>query len=101
MITLTPSSIFREFAEHCSGTGVTVNTVVPGPMRTESVKRIFENLAHEAGKTVLEVEQDYLVRAHPEWSRNRFIEPAELAPIVAYVCSSPAAALTGATLRLS
>ncbi len=101
MTTLAPSSILRGLTESCEGTGVTVNTVVPGPIRSEGTKRMLETFAREAGKSVQEVEQDYLARAHPTWARKRFLEPAELAPIVAYVCSSPAAGLTGSTLRLA
>ncbi len=101
MTTLAPSSILRGLTESCEGTGVTVNTVVPGPIRSEGTKRMLATLAREAGKSIQEVEQEHMARAHPAWARKRFLEPAELAPIVAYVCSSPAGRLNGSTLRLA
>lgn len=93
-------SVSRGLAETCAGTGVTVNAVLPGPTRTEGVAGFFEKLAQDAGKTLDETERDFFAHARPTSLLKRFIEPAEVAAMVAYVCSPRAAATNGAALRV-
>ena len=45
-------SVSRGLAETCAGTGVTVNSVLPGPTRTEGVGEFFATLARDAGLLV-------------------------------------------------
>lgn len=92
-------SVSRGLAETCAGTGVTVNAVLPGPTRTEGVGEFFATLAREAGQTLQEAEQDFFKHARPTSLLKRFIDPAEVAAMVAYVCSPRAAATNGAALR--
>jgi len=93
-------SISRALAETCTGTGVTVNAVLPGPTRTEGALDFFGKLAHEAGQTIEQAERDFFARARPTSIIKRFVEPAEVAGMVAYVCSPRAAATNGAALRV-
>jgi NAD(P)-dependent dehydrogenase (short-subunit alcohol dehydrogenase family) len=93
-------SVSRGLAENCTGTGVTVNAVLPGPTRTEGVGAFFAQLAREAGQTLAEAETDFFTHARPTSLLQRFIEPAEVAALVAYVCSPRAAATNGAALRV-
>ena len=93
-------SVSRGLAETCAGTGVTVNAVLPGPTRTEGVGQFFATLASEAGQTLAEAEHDFFKFARPTSLLQRFIAPAEVAAMVAYVCSPRAAATNGAALRV-
>lgn len=93
-------SISRGLAETCAGTGVTVNAVLPGPTRTEGALDFFGKLAREAGQTLAQAERDFFARARPTSIIRRFVEPAEVAGMVAYVCSPRAAATNGAALRV-
>lgn len=93
-------SVSRGLAETCAGTGVTINAVLPGPTRTEGVAAFFDKLAREAGKTLEQTERDFFIHARPTSLLRRFIEPAEVAAMVAYVCSPRAAATNGAALRV-
>lgn len=93
-------SVSRGMAETCSGTGVTVNAVLPGPTRTEGVVEFFGKLAAEQGVTADTVERDFFRRDRPSSLLQRFIEPAEVANLVAYVCSSLSSATNGAALRV-
>lgn len=93
-------SVSRGLAETCAGTGVTVNSVLPGPMRTEGVGEFFATLAREAGQTLVQAERDFFKSGRPISLLQRFIEPAEVVAMVAYVCSPRAAATNGAALRL-
>jgi NAD(P)-dependent dehydrogenase (short-subunit alcohol dehydrogenase family) len=93
--------VSRGLAETCSGTGVTVNAVLPGPTRTEGVGvgDFFAKLAAEAGQTLAEAEDHFSQHARPTSLLQRFIALAEVAALVAYVCSPRSAATNGAALR--
>lgn len=93
-------SISRGLAETCAGTGVTVNAVLPGPTRTEGVADFFAKLAAEQGVAVETVEREFFNRDRPSSLLRRFIEPAEVANLVAYVCSPLSSATNGAALRV-
>lgn len=93
-------SISRGLAETCAGTGVTVNAVLPGPTATEGAGEFFAKFARESGKSMEQVERDFFAHARPTSLLKRFIAPAEVAGMVAYVCSPRAAATNGAALRV-
>lgn len=93
-------SVSRGLAETCVGTGVTVNAVLPGPTRTEGVGEFFAKLASDAGQTLQAAEHDFFKYARPTSLLQRFIDPAEVAAMVTYVCSPRAAATQGAALRV-
>ena len=93
-------SVARGLAETCTGSGVTVNSVLPGPTRTEGVATFFGRLADEQGVSVEQAERDFFAHARPTSLLKRFIEPAEVAALVAYVCSPLASATHGAALRV-
>jgi NAD(P)-dependent dehydrogenase (short-subunit alcohol dehydrogenase family) len=93
-------SVSRGLAETCVGTGVTVNAVLPGPTRTEGVGEFFAKLASDAGQTLQAAEHDFFKSARPTSLLQRFIDPAEVAAMVTYVCSPRAAATQGAALRV-
>ena len=57
-------------------------------------------VARQQGVSEAEVEQDFFARARPSSLIRRFAEPAEVAPLVAYLASPLAAATTGAALRV-
>lgn len=93
-------SVSRGLAETCIGTGVTVNSVLPGPTRTEGVGEFFATLARDAGQTLEQAEHDFFKFARPTSLLQRFIEPAEIAAMVTYVCSPRSAATNGAALHV-
>ena len=93
-------SISRGLAETCAGTGVTVNAVLPGPTRTEGALGFFSKLAADTGQTLEQAERDFFAHARPTSIIQRFVEPAEVASMVAYLCSPRAAATNGAALKV-
>ncbi|MDO8449112.1 MAG: SDR family oxidoreductase [Rhodoferax sp.] len=93
-------SVSRGLAETCAGTGVTVNSVLPGPTRTEGVGEFFAALARDAGQTLQQAEHDFFKFARPTSLLQRFIEPTEVAAMVTYICSPRSAATNGAALRV-
>lgn len=93
-------SVSRGLAQHCAGTGVTVNAVLPGPTRTEGVEAFLGKLAAEQGVDLAEAERRFFREARPTSLVKRFVDPSEVAALVAYVCSPLSAATTGAALRV-
>lgn len=89
----------RGLAELTVGTGVTVNAILPGPTRTESMAQWFAGVAKEKGTSVAEAERDYFEKTRPASLIRRFAETSEIAALVAYVASPLAAATNGAALR--
>lgn len=93
-------SIARGLAETCAGTAVTVNSVLPGPTLTEGARAFFDKLAAEQGQSFDEAATAFFAHARPTSLLRRFITPAEVAAMVAYICSPKAAATNGAALRV-
>lgn len=93
-------AVARGIAESVAGTGITVNSVLPGPTRTEGAVEFFTALAAEQGVTLAEAERRFFAEARPSSLIKRFIDPTEVASLVAYVCSPLASATTGAALRV-
>jgi len=93
-------ALARGLAETTLGTGVTVNSVLPGPTLSEGVGTFLQQLAKEQGITVAEVEKQFFEKARPSSLLKRFIQPDEVASMVAYVCSPLSSATNGAALRV-
>ena len=93
-------SVARGLAETTVGTGVTVNSVLPGPTRSEGVVTFVEQLAKEQGMTFQEMEKQFFETARPSSLLKRFIDPKEVAALVVYLCSPLSSATTGAALRV-
>jgi hypothetical protein len=93
-------AVSRGLAEVAAGTGVTVNTVLPGPTRSEGVGQFVADLARTQDKSEAEVEADFFATMRPSSLIKRFAEVEEVASLVVYVCSPQASATTGAALRV-
>jgi len=92
-------SVSRGIAETCAGTGVTVNSVLPGPTLTEGVRDFIGTLAREQGLSFDDATRAFFKDARPTSLLRRFIEPDEVAALIAWVCSPISSATTGAALR--
>jgi len=92
-------SISRALAESTQGTGVTVNSVLPGPTRTEGSRSFTERLAREQGIDEAQVERNYFAIERPGSLLARFIAPQEIATTIAYLCSPLSIATNGAAIR--
>jgi NAD(P)-dependent dehydrogenase (short-subunit alcohol dehydrogenase family) len=93
-------AISRGLAESVAGTGVTVNAVLPGPTRSESLIGWMTGIARSQGITVAEAEAQFLRTMRPTSLINRFATTDEVANMVVYVCSEQASATSGAALRV-
>jgi NAD(P)-dependent dehydrogenase (short-subunit alcohol dehydrogenase family) len=93
-------AVARGLAETLAGTGVTVNSVLPGPTASEGVGGFVAQLAKERGVDAATVEKGFFASARPSSVIQRFATPDEVAAMIAYVCSAAASATTGAALRV-
>jgi NAD(P)-dependent dehydrogenase (short-subunit alcohol dehydrogenase family) len=90
-------AVARGIAETTAGTGVTVNSVLPGPTRSEGVEAFVEKLS--GGKSFSEFEREFFSTVRPTSLIKRFETVEEVASVVAFVCSPLAAAINGAAVR--
>jgi len=93
-------AVARGLAETLRGTGVTVNSVLPGPTASEGVSGFVSRLAAERGLDNAAMEREFFQSARPSSVLQRFAAPEEIAAMVTYVCSAQASATTGAALRV-
>jgi NAD(P)-dependent dehydrogenase (short-subunit alcohol dehydrogenase family) len=83
-------AVARGVAETTSGTGVTVNTVLPGPTRSRGVGDFVAEMAQAAGKTPEAIEAEFFKTTRPSSLLQRFATPEEVAAL----------ATNGAALRV-
>ena len=93
-------AVARGIAESVAGTGITVNTVLPGPTKSRGVGDFVDGLAKANGKTSAQVEKEFFEHVRPTSLIKRFASTEEVASLVAYVASPLASATTGAALRV-
>ncbi|HUN48871.1 MAG TPA: SDR family oxidoreductase [Stellaceae bacterium] len=93
-------ALARGLAELTAGTGVTVNSVLPGPTRSEGVATFLREMAKSKGVSEAEVEQGFFAVERPSSLLRRFASVEEIANMVVYVASEQAAATNGAALRV-
>jgi 3-oxoacyl-[acyl-carrier protein] reductase len=90
-------SIARSLAELTKGTEVTVNSVLPGPTRTDSAVEFIQNL--HPGLAVDAAERRFMAENRPASLIGRLIDPKEIGDIVCFLSSPRASAINGACIR--
>ena len=93
-------AISRGLAESLAGTGITVNSVLPGPTRSEGVIDFFGKMAKEQGLSQAKMEKQFIALHRPTSIIRRLASVDEVANMVVYACSEQASATTGAALRV-
>src|SRR5579859_336391 len=93
-------AVARGLAEAVAGTGITVNSVLPGPTKSRGVVDFVDALSGGTGKSFEDFEVEFFEKVRPTSLIKRFATPREVASLVAYVASPLASATTGAALRV-
>jgi NAD(P)-dependent dehydrogenase (short-subunit alcohol dehydrogenase family) len=93
-------AISRGLAEMTRGTKVTVNSVLPGPTRSEGIVDFLKSLASDSAAPPEQIEREFFAKRRPSSLLQRMIEPEEIANLVAYVASPLSSATNGAALRV-
>jgi NAD(P)-dependent dehydrogenase (short-subunit alcohol dehydrogenase family) len=90
----------RGLAESVAATGITVNSVLPGPTRSEGVGTFVQQMAQQQGIDEAEMERRFFETARPSSLLKRFLTTDEVANAIAYLCTPAAAGTTGSALRV-
>jgi NAD(P)-dependent dehydrogenase (short-subunit alcohol dehydrogenase family) len=91
-------AVSRGLAEHCGGTGVTVNSILPGPTHSAGVENFVAQLG--GGHSFEAFEKEFFKSIRPSSLLKRFETLDEVAGLVTFVCSPVASAINGAALRV-
>ena len=90
----------RGLAEINAGTGVTVNSILPGPTWDREGPRARGALERSGAKSFEEMEKQFITQRRPTSIIQRFASPDEVASLIVYTASEAASATTGAALRV-
>src|SRR6266511_3024043 len=93
-------ALARGLAETTSGTGVTVNSILAGPTRSEGVEQFIADVARTKGIAPDEIEKDFFRSVRPSSLLQRFATIEEVAALVAFVASPLSSATNGEALRV-
>jgi NAD(P)-dependent dehydrogenase (short-subunit alcohol dehydrogenase family) len=90
-------AIARGLAESVVGTGITVNSILPGPTRSEGVETFVAQMGGGGDSAAFEAE--FFKSVRPSSLLKRFATVEEVASTIVYLCSPMASATTGAAVR--
>ena len=93
-------AISRGLAQLTKGTGVTVNSVLPGSTMTKGAEQFLSDLAKKKNKKVSQVEAEFFSEARPNSLLQRFASEEEIANIIVYFSSPIAIATNGSAIKL-
>ena len=91
-------ALARGLAELTAGTGVTVNSVLPGPTHSDGVDEFVKQLS--GGAPFAEFEKEFFAKVRPTSLLKRFATTEEVANLVTYVASPLSSATNGTALRV-
>ncbi|MCE7068133.1 SDR family NAD(P)-dependent oxidoreductase [Dyadobacter sp. CY326] len=93
-------SISRGLSELTKGSNVTVNSVLPGPTKSEGVADFVKQLGEANQVTAEEAEKDFFKNARPSSLLQRFASVEEVANLVTYVASPLSSGTNGSALKV-
>ena len=93
-------AVARGLAETMAKTGVTVNSILPGPTRDMSTPEAEAFAKRLGASSVAALEEDFFTKRRPTSLIKRFAHPDEVASLIVYVASPLSSATTGAALRV-
>lgn len=93
-------ALARGLAETTVGTSVTVNSILPGPTRSEGVEGFLSHMAKSRNVEPSVVEKEFFQTVRPSSLLKRFATSEEVAALVAFIASPLSSATNGAALRV-
>ncbi|MGO4165785.1 SDR family NAD(P)-dependent oxidoreductase [Novosphingobium sp. YAF33] len=92
-------AVARGMADATRGTQVTVNSVLPGPTRSEGIVEFIRSVVENKDASEAEREEEFFTKLRPLSLIRRLIEADEVAAMVAFLASPLAAVTNGAAIR--
>jgi NAD(P)-dependent dehydrogenase (short-subunit alcohol dehydrogenase family) len=93
-------ALARGLAKRVAGSGVTVNSVLPGPTLSDGMAGMMQSEVERTGKSLETVAKEFIAQHRPSSIIQRAATVEEVANMIVYVCSPQASATTGAALRV-
>jgi NAD(P)-dependent dehydrogenase (short-subunit alcohol dehydrogenase family) len=93
-------AVARGIAETVARTGITVNSILPGPTLDPTEPRFAQFAKRSGGQSFEEMQENFFKTRRPTSLIQRFERPDEIATLIAYVASPLASGTTGAALRV-
>lgn len=93
-------AVSRGLANLAKGTGVTVNSVLPGPTRAEAILDFLRSVSSNPDASEAELEAELFRNGRPTSLIQRMEDADEIANLVAFVASPLSSGTTGAALRV-
>ena len=93
-------ALSRGLAEMTTGTGVTVNAILPGPTRSEGVEKFVEDIAKSKQVSTADFEKEFFRTIRPSSIIQRFATTDEVAALTVFVASPLSSATNGAALHV-
>jgi NAD(P)-dependent dehydrogenase (short-subunit alcohol dehydrogenase family) len=93
-------SLARGLAKFVAGSGVTVNSVLPGPTISDGFATMMQDEVKRTGKSLETLAKEFVMSNRPSSVIQRAATVEEVANMVVYVCSTQASATSGAALRV-
>ena len=93
-------AISRGLAELTKGTGITVNTILPGPTSSDGIVNFLKGMAKENDMSEAEMKEEFFNSVRPTSLLQRFADVEEVANMVTYISSPVSSATNGAALKV-
>ena len=93
-------SLARGLAKFVAGSGVTVNSVLPGPTISDGFADMMKDEVAKTGKSLEQLAKEFVMANRASSVIQRAATVEEVANMVVYVCSTQASATSGAALRV-
>lgn len=93
-------AVARGLAEATTGTGITVNSLLPGPTRSEGAGAFLDKMAKERGVDFATIEREFFEQVRPSSLLKRFETVEEVAAMAVFLCSPRASGTTGSAVRV-
>jgi NAD(P)-dependent dehydrogenase (short-subunit alcohol dehydrogenase family) len=93
-------ALARGLAKRMAGTGVTVNSILPGPTLSDGLARRLKETIDKTGQPLEAVATEFVRKSRPSSIIRRAATAEEVANLVVYTASPQASATTGAALRV-
>lgn len=93
-------SVSRGLAQLTKGSGVTVNTIIPGSTLSEGAEAFLDGVAKKENKSRAQAEAAFFTEVRTSSLLQRFISVDEVANTITYLASPLAAATNGAAIKI-
>lgn len=92
-------AIARGFAQAAAGTGVTVNSVLPGPTESEGMECFVRELIPDESLTFEQAGRQFIETSRPASLIGRLATAQEVASVIGFLASKQSSVITGSAVR--